>query len=145
MGRKKDASSWAQFTRSLCWLGSHPNPRRGGEFHGLGEHTARIAAGHPFVSLSPSPVGAGHAQVVMAEELPGGLRLPDGVTTHGLKSMNAPFASGSNPVDVMVVVPCTMGTLGRIAHGSSEDVLLRAADGQTEIGNAKSFLAETGV
>jgi 4-hydroxy-3-polyprenylbenzoate decarboxylase len=28
----------------------------------------------------------------------------------------------------MVVIPCTMGTLGRIAHGYSEDVLLRAAD-----------------
>ena len=42
--------------------------------------------------------------------------------------MNAPFASGSNPPDVMVVIPCTMGTLGRIAHGLSEDVLLRAAD-----------------
>ena len=48
--------------------------------------------------------------------------------THNIKSMNAPFASGSNPPDVMVVIPCTMGTLGRIAHGYSEDVLLRAAD-----------------
>ena len=28
----------------------------------------------------------------------------------------------------MVIIPCTMGTLGRIAHGYSEDVLLRAAD-----------------
>jgi 4-hydroxy-3-polyprenylbenzoate decarboxylase len=45
-----------------------------------------------------------------------------------LKSMNAPFASGSNPPDAMVVIPCTMGTMGRIAHGYSEDVLLRAAD-----------------
>ena len=69
-----------------------------------------------------------YAQQVIAEELPGGLRLPDGVKTHNLKSMNLPFASGSNPPDAMVVIPCTMGTIGRIAHGYSEDVLLRAAD-----------------
>ncbi len=69
-----------------------------------------------------------YAQQVISEELPAGLRLPAGVKPHGLKSMNAPFASGSNPPDVMVVIPCTMGTLGRIAHGYSEDVLLRAAD-----------------
>jgi 4-hydroxy-3-polyprenylbenzoate decarboxylase len=69
-----------------------------------------------------------YAQQVIATELPGGLRLPPGAKTHNLKSMNAPFASGSSPPDVMVVIPCTMGTLGRIAHGYSEDVLLRAAD-----------------
>jgi flavin prenyltransferase len=69
-----------------------------------------------------------YAQVVVAEELPEGLRLPQGARRHGLKSMNVPFASGSNPFDAMVVIPCTMGTLGRIAHGLSDDVLLRTAD-----------------
>ena len=69
-----------------------------------------------------------YAHQVIATELPDGLRLPDGAQTHQLKSMNVPFASGSNPPDAMVVIPCTMGTLGRIAHGFSEDVLLRAAD-----------------
>jgi len=69
-----------------------------------------------------------YAHVVLQEELPEGLKLRPGVTQHGLKSMNVPFASGSNAFDAMVVIPCSMGTLGRIAHGFSEDALLRAAD-----------------
>ena len=69
-----------------------------------------------------------YAHQLINEELPGGLKLRPGVQQHSLKSMNMPFASGSNPPDAMVIIPCTMGTLGRIAHGFSEDVLLRAAD-----------------
>lgn len=69
-----------------------------------------------------------YAKVVIQEELPDGLKLPEGARLHNLKSMHVPFASGSNPFDVMTVIPCTMGTLGRIAHGYADDVLLRAAD-----------------
>lgn len=68
-----------------------------------------------------------HAKQVIAEEL-GELRIPAGVHEHGERTMRVPFVSGSALFDAMVVCPCSMGTLGRIAAGTGETTILRAAD-----------------
>ena len=46
----------------------------------------------------------------------------------GQQDFHAPFASGSGQYDIMIIVPCSMGTLGRIATGISNDLVSRAAD-----------------
>lgn len=70
---------------------------------------------------------SGYAKQVIHEEL-GELDVPQGVIQHGDQSMHVPFVSGSARFDAMVIVPCSMGTIGRIASGTSESTLLRAAD-----------------
>lgn len=84
---------------------------------------ARIDAREHEVHL----VLSAYARQVIAEEL-GELAVPEGVRQHGDKSMQVPFVSGSAPFDAMVVVPCSMGTLGRIAAGTADTTILRAAD-----------------
>jgi flavin prenyltransferase len=56
------------------------------------------------------------------------LKIPPNVSQHSENDMNVPFVSGSARFDAMVIVPCSMATLGRIASGSSDSALLRAAD-----------------
>ena len=47
---------------------------------------------------------------------------------YGKEDWYAPVASGSNPADVMIVCPCTMGTLAAIAAGLADNLIERAAD-----------------
>ncbi|MEO7306405.1 MAG: UbiX family flavin prenyltransferase [Ferruginibacter sp.] len=50
------------------------------------------------------------------------------VKLYSQQDFNAPFASGSGQYDTMIIIPCSMGTLGRIACGISNDLISRAAD-----------------
>src|SRR6267142_2424092 len=72
-------------------------------------------------------VMSGYAKQVSAQEIDT-LVVPAGVSEHSESDLNVPFVSGSARFDAMVIVPCSMATLGRIASGSSDSVLLRAAD-----------------
>jgi 4-hydroxy-3-polyprenylbenzoate decarboxylase len=72
-------------------------------------------------------VMSAHAQQVAAQEIDR-LQIPKGVAQHAENDLNVPFVSGSARFDAMVIVPCSMATLGRIASGSSDSALLRAAD-----------------
>ena len=47
---------------------------------------------------------------------------------YGTTDFSAPFASGSGKYDTMIIIPCSMGTLGRIAAGISNDLITRSAD-----------------
>jgi flavin prenyltransferase len=68
-----------------------------------------------------------HAKQVAAQEVDR-LKVPPGVAEHSENDLNVPFVSGSARFDAMVIVPCSMATLGRIASGSSDSALLRTAD-----------------
>jgi 4-hydroxy-3-polyprenylbenzoate decarboxylase len=72
-------------------------------------------------------VMSGHAKQVAAQEVER-LVVPQGVREHPENDLNVPFVSGSSRFDAMVIVPCSMATLGRVASGCSDTALLRAAD-----------------
>ena len=70
------------------------------------------------------------AEQMFAERLGkfGGAKFGGALKVFGIHDWYAPMASGSNPGDAMVVCPCTMGTLGKIANGIGDDLIARAAD-----------------
>lgn len=75
------------------------------------------------ISIVASPNG----RRIFKEEL--GKNLEEmGYPVHAITNFDVPYVSGSAGFDQMVILPCSMGTLGRIAHGLSNDALTRAAD-----------------
>lgn len=50
------------------------------------------------------------------------------IKNYSTTDFTAPFASGSGKFNTMIIIPCSMGTLGRIATGVSNDLITRAAD-----------------
>jgi len=54
--------------------------------------------------------------------------LDKSVRVYGQQDFHAPFASGSGQYNIMIIIPCSMGTLGRIATGISNDLISRSAD-----------------
>jgi 4-hydroxy-3-polyprenylbenzoate decarboxylase len=70
---------------------------------------------------------SGFAKQVAKQEI-GAFKVPKGIAQHGENDMNVPYVSGSAKFDAMVIVPCSMSTIGRIASGSGDSALLRAAD-----------------
>jgi 4-hydroxy-3-polyprenylbenzoate decarboxylase len=72
-------------------------------------------------------VMSSHAKQVAAQEIPD-FAVPPGVHEHSDRNLNVPFVSGSARFDAMVIVPCSMATFGRIASGSGDSSLFRAAD-----------------
>jgi len=69
--------------------------------------------------------------LVYAPESPGGNLVPgeaaERVRCHQVWDMGSPLASGHGEGEGMCIVPCSMGTVGRIAAGTSDNLIVRAA------------------
>lgn len=73
-------------------------------------------------------VWSSNAKTVWKEELDEEVSAYEAITSYHDKDYYAPFASGSAGYDAMIICPCSMGTLGRIAGGISDSLITRAAD-----------------
>lgn len=85
-----------------------------------------------LVAINPKPeialVMSDNARTVWEHEL-GTTSYDDfNVERFHRQDFAAPFASGSSSYETLIIIPCSMGTLGRIANGTSDDLITRAAD-----------------
>jgi len=93
----------------------------GAEIHLTVSRPASMVAAHELgIQFDPED-GPATLRALLGSE-------PENVVVHRTRDLDAPVASGSFRHDGMAVVPCSMGTLGRIAHGLSSSLAERAAD-----------------
>ena len=86
-----------------------------------------ILQADPRLGVDISIVVSSTAQEVWEHEVGG--QIEDlGLKVYGGRDYTAPFASGSSVCDAMVIVPCSMSCVARIAYGISDNLLTRAAD-----------------
>ena len=67
-------------------------------------------------------ISDGAKEVARAE----GAELPN--ADYGERDFSSPYASGSNPPDALVIIPCSLKTLGEVANGVGSSLITRAAE-----------------
>ena len=96
-----------------------------------GDHPAGQAGEANHLPQPPAEVAViltGNAEEIMLYETGAGYTPAGTEKLWSNRDFNAPFASGSSSYDTMIICPASMGMVGRIAHGVSDDLITRAAD-----------------
>ncbi len=89
--------------------------------HALADHGAEV-----WATISPTGAEIVRHELGVAPHELGGARA--NVRWYAFDDLTAPPASGSSCANAMLVVPCSMGTVGRIASGAADALITRAAD-----------------